>query len=99
MFKQLQGWQENWDMKCPDSCTPVVWDAMLRTLKLRDKFSTLTLLERCLVSAVLFGDTVEWKLWQALAFYLDQSSPLSSAFDIVQDNKSYLEDQVWFVMA
>ena len=44
--------------------------------------------------AALFGDVIEWKLWQVLAFYLDQSSPLSSAFDTVQDNNSFLKDQV-----
>lgn len=83
-------------MKCPESSSPIIWDSMLHTLKLRDKFRTLTLLERCLVSAALFGDTVEWKLWQVVAYYLDQSSPLTPAFDIVQDNKSYLMDQVYF---
>ncbi|XP_063687874.1 WD repeat-containing protein 11-like isoform X2 [Bolinopsis microptera] len=93
IYIQHMGWQENWDMKCPASCTPIIWDSMLHTLKLRDKFSTLSFLERCLVTAALYGDMVEWRLWQVLAYYLDQSSPLSSAFDIVQDNQSYLKDQ------
>ena len=42
-------------MKCPKSCTPLIWDSMLHTLKLRDKFSTLSFLERCLVTAGMGG--------------------------------------------
>eukprot|EP00116_Pleurobrachia_bachei_P004069 sb/3464331/ len=92
----LQHWNTDplWTMACPKNFTPETWDSLLSSTKDRQALPDLSFLDRCLVVASQFGDSFEWRLWQVLAYYLDQNTALSPAFDLVQDNQSYLEDQL-----